>query len=360
VKRPSILIFLLVAALALVPGSASAAKVPANFFGVMADGPLLYNGFDDQAEFDLMARTGVQTVRMAMPWSAMEPQPGQYDFSSSDPVVAQAATHGFTELPTVTFAPAWAARHPGASNSPPEGTQNYANFMTTLVQRYGPNGSFWAEHPELPVRPIREWQIWNEPNQPVFNWSDQPFAADYVALLRAARSAVLAADPGAKIVLSGLVGTSWSALAKVYQAGGKGLFDYVAIHPFTLEPKNVLKILDKVRATMKRYHDSSTPMFITELTWPAAKGFALTRTYGYETNAAQQAKKLGQIIPLLVANRRAFRLERVYWYTWISAAPDPRNDPFSYSGLRQLDNNGTTVQSRPSLAVYARMAHRYE
>jgi hypothetical protein len=232
--------------------------------------------------------------------------------------------------------------------------------MTTLVQRYGPNGAFWAQHPELPVRPIREWQIWNEPNQPVFNWSDQPFAADYVALLRAARSAVLAADPGAKIVLSGLVGTSWSALAKVYQAGGKGLFDDVAIHPFTLEPKNVLKILDKVRATMKRYHDSSTPMFITELTWPAAKGFALTRTYGYETNATQQAKKLGQIIPLLVANRRALRLERVYWYTWISAAPDPRNDPFSYSGLRQLDNNGTTVQSRPSLAMYARMAHRYE
>jgi len=101
-------------------------------------------------------------------------------------------------------------------------------------------------------------------------------------------------------------------------------------------------------------------MFITELTWPAAKGFALTRTYGYETNATQQAKKLGQIIPLLVANRRALRLERVYWYTWISAAPDPRNDPFSYSGLRQLDNNGTTVQSRPSLAMYARMAHRYE
>ena len=359
-KRPSILIFLLVAALALVPGSASAAKVPANFFGVMADGPLLYNGFDDQAEFDLMARTGVQTVRMAMPWSAMEPQPGQYDFSSTDPVVAQAATHGFTELPTVTFAPAWAARHPGASNSPPEGTQNYANFMTTLVQRYGPNGSFWAEHPELPVRPIREWQIWNEPNQPVFNWSDQPFAADYVALLRAARSAVLAGDPGAKIVLSGLVGTSWSALAKVYQAGGKGLFDDVAIHPFTLEPKNVLKILDKVRATMKRYHDSGRKMFITELTWPAAKGFSLTRTYGYETNDAQQARKLGQIIPMLVAARRSLRLERVYWYTWISAAPEPRNDPFSYSGLRQLQNNGTTVQSRPSLAVYARMAHRYE
>jgi hypothetical protein len=360
VKRTLITISLLVAALALFPGSAGAAKVPADFFGVMADGPLLYNGFDDQGEFDLMQRSGVQTIRMAMPWSAMEAQPGQYDFSTTDPVVAQAATHGFAALPTVTFAPDWAARHPGNSNSPPEGTQNYANFMTVLVQRYGPNGTFWAQHPELPVRPIREWQIWNEPNQPVFNWSDQPFAHDYVDLLRAARGAVKAADPGAKIVLAGLVGTSWSALAQVYKAGGKGLFDYVAIHPFTLEPKNVLKILDKVRATMQRYHDSGRKMFITELTWPAAKGFALTRTYGYETTSAVQAVKLGQIVPLLVANRRALRLERVYWYTWISSAPDPTNDPFSYSGLRQLDNNGTSVQSRPSLAVYARMAHRYE
>ena len=359
-KRASIVILLLVALLTVAPGCASAAKAPPNFFGVMADGPLLFNGFNDQSEFDLMSSSGVETIRMAMPWSAMEPQPGQYDFADTDAVVAQAATHGFTPLPTVTFAPAWAARHPGNSNSPPAGTQNYANFMTTLVQRYGPNGSFWAAHPELPVRPIREWQIWNEPNQPVFNWSDQPFAHDYVALLRAARAAVKSADPGAKIVLAGLVGTSWNALGHVYKAGGKNLFDVVAIHPFTLQPKNVLLILDKVRAMMARYHDSRKPMYLTELTWPAAKGFPLTRTYGYEVNDAQQATKLGQIIPMLVAQRRALRLQRIYWYTWISSAPDVKNDPFSYSGLRQLDNNGTTVQSRPSLAVYARMAHRYE
>jgi hypothetical protein len=359
-KRPLILFFLLAAALAALPGSASAAKVPSDFFGVMADGPLLYNGFNDQSEFDLMKSSGVQTIRMAMPWSAMEASPGAIDFSGTDPVVAQAAAHGYTPLPTVTFAPAWAARHPGQSNSPPQGTTNYANFIAACVRRYGPNGSFWSEHPEVPYRPIRDWQVWNEPNQPVFNWSDQPFAKDYVALLRAARAAIKGVDPGAHIVLSGLVGTSWVALAQVYKAGGKGLFDDVAIHPFTLQPKNVLLILNKVRAVMKRFHDSSRPMFLTELTWPAAKGQPLTRTYGYETDSAQQAKKLGQVMPLLVAARRKLKLARVYWYTWISAAPEPRNDPFSYSGLRQLENDGTTVQTRPSLGVYARMAHRYE
>src|SRR3954454_1707558 len=153
-------IVLLVAALFALPSCAGAAKVsrpkaPPGFFGVMADGPLLFNGFDDQAEFDLMDRTGVQTVRMAMPWSIMEPKPGQLDFSASDTVVARAAGHGFTALPTVTFAPDWAARHPGNSNSPPEGTENYANFIAACVRRYGTGGSFWSEHPHVPVRPVR-------------------------------------------------------------------------------------------------------------------------------------------------------------------------------------------------------------
>jgi Beta-galactosidase len=350
---------LLLAALAGAPHPAVAAKVPADFFGVMADGPLLNDGFDDQGEFDLMAASGVRTVRMAMPWSSMEPSPGQIDFTATDRVVAQAASHGFSGLPTVTFAPDWAARHPGNSNSPPEGTASYANFIAACARRYGPGGSFWSEHSELPALPIRDWQVWNEPNQPVFNWSDQPFAHDYVALLRAARAAVRGVDPGARIVLAGLVGTSWSALAHVYQAGGRRLFDEVAIHPFTLEPKNVLVILERVRRVMRRYHDARKPMLITELTWPAAKGFRLTRTYGYEVNDAQQARKLGQVVPMLVAERRALRLERMYWYTWISTAPEPTNDPFSYSGLRQLENGGA-VMARPALSVYARLAHRYE
>src|SRR3954447_17428979 len=105
-------IALLVAALFALPSCAGAAKVsrpkvPAGFFGVMADGPLLFNGFDDQAEFDLMDRTGVQTIRMAMPWSVIGAKPGQLHFSATDTVVAQAASHGFTPLPTVTFAPGW-------------------------------------------------------------------------------------------------------------------------------------------------------------------------------------------------------------------------------------------------------------
>src|SRR5437762_133142 len=75
----------------------------------------------------------------------------------------------------------------------------YAAYCAALVRRYGPAGTFWAEHPSTPRLVIRAWQIWNEPNLPVY-WTTQPFATGYVRLLKAARKAIKAVDRGSTIV----------------------------------------------------------------------------------------------------------------------------------------------------------------
>ena len=59
-------------------------------------------------------------------------------------------------------------------------------------------------------------------------------------LLRASRRALRAADPGARKILAGLPNYCWSALRKVYKAGGRGAFDVVALHPYTGRPRNVV------------------------------------------------------------------------------------------------------------------------
>ncbi len=83
----------------------------------------------------------------------------------------------------VIHAPDWAARHPGGNlDSPPREPEQYARFLAAAARRYGTGGSFWAERPELPRRPIRDWQIWNEPSLRDF-WSVTSWARDYVALL---------------------------------------------------------------------------------------------------------------------------------------------------------------------------------
>ena len=48
----------------------------------------------------------------------------------------------------------------------------YAAYARALVQRYGPDGSFWTGQHRR--QPIRQWQIWNEPNL-MFFWP-RPFA----------------------------------------------------------------------------------------------------------------------------------------------------------------------------------------
>ena len=119
--------------------------------------------------------------------------------------------------------------------------------------------------------PIRDWQIWNEPNLTRY-WTSQPFAKPYVKLLRASRRALRAADPGSRTILAGLPNESWIALRKVYKAGGRGAFDAVALHPYTGRPRNVIKLIEFARREMRRYHDGRKPVWLTELSWPAVEG----------------------------------------------------------------------------------------
>jgi hypothetical protein len=44
--------------------------------------------------------------------------------------------------------------HPLPKSNPP-----MASYMTALVDRYGPHGSFWSENPQLPRIPIRMWEL---------------------------------------------------------------------------------------------------------------------------------------------------------------------------------------------------------
>lgn len=362
------------AAALVAPAHADAAKrpkkVPAGFVGVVADGPLTENPAVDLAsELDRMVTSGVQTTRTVFNWSGAQPYASfdqvpeadrdRYrdengvptDYSRIDRLVTVAAERRIAVLPVVQIAPMWAARHPGQLNSPPSDPQAYADFAGALVRRYGPGGSFWAEHPELPAQPIRTWQIWNEPSLRAF-WSDTPWAPDYVALLRAARSAVKAADPGARIILAGLPNKSWTALAHIYAEGGRSLFDVAAFHPFTAKVDGVKEILGRDRKVMAKNHDARKPLWVTELSWTSARG-KTSVTYGNEQTERGQAKKLGDAYRMLAKQRGKLHVGRVYWYTWLTR--DEQDDyPFDWAGLLHIRSGEITA--KPALKAFRRTA----
>ncbi len=341
----------------LLTAPAAAREVPLGWLGVVADGPLTDPSFTQAApEWDRLAGSGAESVRAAFYWSAVQPSaPTDADFAATDAVVLAAAQRGLTVLPVLQGTPGWAAVHPGDPASPPRDPEDFARVLTVLVTRYGPNGSLWMEHPEVMRHPIRDWQVWNEPNLTRY-WNVAPWAPPYVALLKAAHAALRAADPGARTILAGLPNESWTALHEIYAAGARGSFDVVALHPYTGRPENVVRLVKLARAEMRKRGDTTMPVWITELSWPAAVGKTKT-TAGFETTDAGQAIRLRRGLELLARDRRQQRIGRVYWYTWLSAEGSTASS-FDYSGLRRL--HAGAIRSAPALAVFRTVARRLE
>jgi hypothetical protein len=366
-RFPAALILVLVALLAAAAPASAERRVPAGWLGVTLDGP-----FDaaDAREWNRIVAAGAESVRTAVRWYDFQPyrsaadvpgsEAGRFrdvggvptDFSAMDEFVAAAASRGLSVLPVVHAPPDWAVATPGVLGARPRDPATFARFMTALVGRYGPRGSLWAERPELRRVPIRAWQIWNEPNLTSY-WSRQPFARTFVRLLRAASAAVHGADRGATVVLAGLTNKSWQALRSIYRAGGRGHFDAVALHPFTRKPADVVRLVRLARGVMHANGDRRLPVWVTELSWPAAKGKLRKRhRTGLEVTDPVQARNMARVLRLLAAERRRLRIERVVWYTWLSA--ERGSNPFNWSGLRRV-RKGSVVDT-PALRAFRRAA----
>jgi hypothetical protein len=336
------------------PVQSGTRPVTGQLVGVTFGGPVLTRAVNLAGQLDAAVASGVESLRVEINWAEIQPRDAPGRFAELDAIVAGAAARGLSVLPVVEYAPSWDALRPGEPGSPPRDPAPYARFLTALIARYGPNGSFWAAHPSLPRLPIRMWQIWNEPHFTSY-WSVQPFAPSYVRLLTAAHAAIKTADPGAKVVLGGLAEFSWQYLQQIYSVpGAKSQFDVVAIHPYTAQPAGVITILQRVRAVMDRFGDGAKPILATEVTWPSSQGKAPPQ-FGVSTTEQQQAARLGQLMPLLESERTKLGLMGFYWYTWIGdetrrAAPDA----FDFAGLEKFV--GGTVSPKPALGVFKHWA----
>jgi hypothetical protein len=362
-RMQRLIVLAALAATLFVAAPAAEAATPRGFYGVMWDRAAMDGGsVDEDAQWALMRRSGVESVRLVFSWAGIQPEAGvQPDFSDTDAKVELAARNGIRLLPVVLNTPGWAEKFPGRHGSPPALASDYAAFMRRLVERYGPAGSFWAERPDLPRRPLREWQIWNEPHLDFYWYSpDGRWAAEYVKLLRAANRAIKSADPGARTVLAGLADASWRTLARVYEAGARGAFDVATINLFTGRPGFVMAAVRLTRRVLRRYHQPRKSIWVTETTFPAAKGLVPLPDEEWKrrwyTTRRGMAIRLAELYRLGAENARRLRLGRIYWYTWASSYRG-QDDLFDYSGLLRVGEDGAST-AQPALRAYRRATRR--
>jgi hypothetical protein len=366
-RRLSIVIVVAASLLAFAPAADAARRtVPHGFYGVMYDRAITTAPDATQdAQWTLMARSGVESVRTVFSWAEAQPDAVAPSFAHTDQLVAFAARHRIRLLPVVRTSPLWAAADPTKLGSRPARDSDYTAYLRALVERYGPRGSFWTEHPELPRRPVREWQVWNEPHLNVW-WntdgrSPNAWAPEYAELLKESYRTIKASDRGATVVLAGLADYAWAHLDLLNKSKISRYFDVASFNFFTSRPGLVIRGVRYFRRAMARGGERRKPLWLTETTWPAGKYRVPVPAASWQrdwyTTDAGMATRLTGMYAVAAKYRRRERLGKIYWYTWASAYGDG-GDLFDYAGLNRFADGLATQE--PALRAYARSARRHE
>jgi hypothetical protein len=230
-------------------------------------------------------------------------------------------------------------------------------LLTDYARRYGSNGTFWAEHPEIPKRPVTTWEIWNEPNLGD-SVGGKPSPRRYVRLLKISSEALKAGDPAAQVLTGGLfpykTARNTTKLAKYLKAmyrvpGAADSFDALGIHPYAPRPAGVLRWVQVTRRIMRKNGDAATPIWVTGFGWPT--GGAGFRTNLLRSTPGQQATRLTRTYSLLSQNRDSLGIASALWFSYTNTqrkGPDALTDR---AGL--FRSNG---RPKPSWFAFARAA----
>lgn len=321
---------------------------PPGFFGINGQGlrPLAEDGELDLLDDTLaqIAAGGVEFVRANIDWPRLEPNAPRagkhaYAFGGLDAWVAALARHGLTWAPAVMGVPTppWAV-DPNAAKvcglrAFPARAADFAALSGALARRYGRGGVFWREHPNLPQRPVTDYELWNEPNLGSF-WCPVPDPPAYAALADAGADAILAADPGATLVLGGLAGfhttdtvgpgdsryASTAFLRRMLAARPElaRKLDVIGVHAYGARTDGVLRALARQRAAVDATALAGKPLAYNEVGWYTS-GVGATPAVSEEERAVYLGEVTGAVA------RSNCRVRSFAPHTWITREEDPVN-----------------------------------
>ncbi len=330
-------------------GPSSTVPTAENFYGMGL------NKSPSPADLGYMYVGGVETVRLILDWRTVQPTgPDTFDWTSIDQQFRKFATAKLEVVPQLISTPGWLGP---TTHTPPvhskEAKQYWSAFVAAAVQRYGPNGSFWTENPDLTYKPVTFWQVWNEMNSPGF-FDPKPNPTVYTKLLAISSEAIRGVDPAAGVVLGGMFKThgarhsipSETFIRELYEDGAEPYFDVVAIHPYGAT-------LGKVKAQVRRMRDTiasegdGAALWVDEIGWGSAK-----RGSNLNKGLQGQAKLLTRAYRFFTRHATELNLTRVYWYTLRDVRHPPNNCPFCTSdGL--LDRKGNPKPAWDAFTAFA-------
>lgn len=343
-------------ALAVVGVAAANTQASGTFFGTVSKDA--FAGDDTYLEHatQRQQQAGIGLLRQTFDWERIEPSRGAFDLTATDRFVLAAARQGIEVMPLLFGEPAWATSRPAGTPAratyPPRHVDDIAAFAEAVARRYGPAGTLWTEHPGVPRRPTRFYQVWNEPNHPSY-WAGRPDPHAYARLLAAATRALRRAQPTVRIVSAGLAKSRHGIppdryLRELYRAGARRSVDIVAANIYSPSVAGVRRQAEEVRAALPR-GARETPLWITETGWASGGPYARGRT----VDAHKQARLVRDTMTMLWQDRRRLRLLGVVYYAWRDNPVWPGGKDYwgLHTGLVDMSH-----QDKPALSAFRDVA----
>jgi hypothetical protein len=297
---------------------------------------------------DTIKAAGGTWVRFDMWWGSIERSRGQWTWGDFDRLIDSINRRGLRMLAVLQSPPGWAN---GGRDQfyPPTDPADFARFAGAAARRYSARG-------------LHHWEIWNEPNIPL--WKPVPDPARYTTLLKAAYGAIHSADPEATVISGGLAPAPDDAthmdptrfLQQMYDAGASGHFDAFGYHPYYYNSSAVTpfeawpELLGRpsMRTIMEANGDGAKPVWGTEYGspgWP--EGISPTPAGGGRTEQGQ-ADEFRVSMPAWESLPWAGPL---FFYTLQDIAQQPLTSHLHWFGLVRAD-----WTPKPALAVWSAAA----
>ncbi|MGH3065465.1 MAG: hypothetical protein ACRDOF_04105 [Gaiellaceae bacterium] len=285
------LVVMLLVSVLLSAGPASAASGVR--FGIQDDAWLQYGPGTLATRAATLDRLGYDVVRVTVNWHEVERARGNYSWRRTDAVLSALRRRGLDPVVTLWGTPRW-ANEDEAPNRPPIEAADFAEFARAAAARY---------------RFVRQWVIWNEPNQR--RWLDPVSPGVYVSrLLNPAYRSIKSVAPSAKVA-GGVTaprgnrgGMSPVNFVRLMDRAG-ALLDAYAHHPYPANPGETP--YEGACRGCKNITMASLEVLVREVGRAFPRARIWLTEYGYQTTPDPYG-----VSPTLQANYIAQAARRVY------------------------------------------------
>ncbi|MFT3863371.1 MAG: LamG domain-containing protein [Solirubrobacterales bacterium] len=301
-----------------------------------------WSGYYGTRNFEFVAESGARMFRAVVAPPFGEKAQREATQKKNDNLFRFMANHHIMVLPDVSGIPGMAATAGNHLPSISPGTQARARWIAgleSLVNRYGPEGTFWkSSELDEQYAPVY-WEIWNEENEEknADYETNEIDPARYGTLLEISHEVIESANNGLttkmKVLFGGLLDgpreqkkppKSHLSIQKfITETHHSDDYAAMSIHPYAFKgspqqvARKVKKNIQLARGALNRVGGTSKKLWISEIGFPVqgeTEPDSVHRAVGENAQRERLEATLNKIKSISGTRKEEFNIANIFWY----------------------------------------------